>query len=240
MPRHSSQQRVRALDFVRGLTVISMVAFHACYDVVYLYGIPLDFFSNESIQTFWRASISWSFLFLAGWITIHSRSNAKRAALYGAAALAVYLATTVASVDTPISFGILYCMAASTVLFIVVQPMFRKSPWIFALLSFALFLGSRAVPETLYEFPGLEWLGFPSQGFSSGDYYPNIPYSFLYLTGAAAGMGWKSSKDSDSTLYPAWMYTFGCKPIDWIGRHSLVIYLAHQPLLILLFTLAVP
>lgn len=30
MPRHSSQQRVRALDFVRGLTVISMVAFHAC------------------------------------------------------------------------------------------------------------------------------------------------------------------------------------------------------------------
>ncbi|MFQ7392705.1 MAG: heparan-alpha-glucosaminide N-acetyltransferase domain-containing protein [Collinsella aerofaciens] len=41
----------------------------------------------------------------------------------------------------------------------------------------------RSIPKTIYPVPYLAWLGFPSPGFVSGDYYPIIPFIFMYLAG---------------------------------------------------------
>ena len=101
-------ERIVYFDTLRGLTIISMVAFHTTYDLAYLYGIDLPWFTSSIFQDIWRATISWTFLILAGWMTQHSRNNLKRGAMYAIAALVVFLVTSVASVDTPVSFGILY------------------------------------------------------------------------------------------------------------------------------------
>ena len=108
------QKRITIFDTVRGFTMISMAGFHACYDLAYLYDWDMPWFTQTVFQDIWRASISWVFLFIAGWMCTLSRNNAKRAAKYAAAALVVWIATTLVSVDDSVKFGIIYCMAACT------------------------------------------------------------------------------------------------------------------------------
>ena len=112
----SDKTRIRALDVLRGLTVLSMVAFHTAYDLAYIFELPVPWFTSGPVQDIWRNSISWTFLFLAGWMCAYSRNNFKRAIRYGAFAILIWFATTLAAVDTPINFGIIYCMSVSTLL----------------------------------------------------------------------------------------------------------------------------
>lgn len=71
-------ERIVFFDTLRGLTILSMVAFHTTYDLAYLYGYDMPWFTSTLFQDIWRASISWTFLILAGWMTQHSRNNLKR------------------------------------------------------------------------------------------------------------------------------------------------------------------
>ena len=220
---------------LRGFTIVSMVLFHAAYDAAYLYGFDMPWFQGALFQDIWRASISWTFLALAGWMTTLTRSNFRRAALYGVAALVVWVATSVASVDTAVSFGILFCMAASTLVFAVARPVLeRMNPLVGTLVFLALFLVTLDVPHHLYPVGGIAWLGFPGSGFSSGDYYPIIPFTFMYLSGAMAARAHAKYAGGE---YPSWMYIDACPPLSAIGRMSLPIYLLHQPLLLVIFEL---
>ncbi len=228
---HTPQRpRIAVFDTLRGFTIFSMVLFHACYDAAYLWGIPMPWFMGTPLQAIWRASISWTFLFLAGWMTTFSRSNLRRAARYGAAAFAVFLATSLAGVDTAISFGILFCMAASTLLGHIVRKsgvLTRPAAVLLgAVIAFAL---TYALPLSRYPVEGLAWLGFPSPTFTSGDYYPLIPYFFMYLAGMAASSLFERAREG---AYPIWMQRDWCPVLTFVGRLSLPIYLAHQPLLI--------
>lgn len=225
--------RIPFFDTLRGFTVISMVCFHAAYDATYIYGYGLDWFLNPVIQNVWRASISWIFLALAGWMCAFSRSNARRGARYAAAALLVWVATTIAAVDIPISFGILFCMAASTLLFAIASPILKRIPASSGLfICLALFAATYTVPDTRVAFEGLAWLGFPGPTFTSGDYYPMIPFTFMYLAGTYAATLFAKMHPSG---YPAWMQRVDVKPLAFIGRHSLAVYLVHQVLLIVIF-----
>lgn len=71
------QKRITIFDTVRGFTMISMAGFHACYDLAYLYGWDMPWFTQTVFQDIWRASISWVFLFIAGWMCTLSRNNAN-------------------------------------------------------------------------------------------------------------------------------------------------------------------
>lgn len=55
------QKRITIFDTVRGLTMISMAGFHACYDLAYLYDWDMPWFTQTVFQDIWRASISWVF-----------------------------------------------------------------------------------------------------------------------------------------------------------------------------------
>ena len=102
------QKRITIFDTIRGFTMLSMAGFHACYDLAYLYGWDMPWFTETVFQDIWRASISWVFLFIAGWMCTFSRNNVKRALKYAAAALIVWIATTLVSVDDSVNFGIIY------------------------------------------------------------------------------------------------------------------------------------
>lgn len=183
------QKRITIFDTVRGFTMISMAGFHACYDLAYLYGWDMPWFTQSVFQDIWRASISWVFLFIAGWMCTLSRNNAKRAAKYAAAAL-------------PGSWGIAAC-----------------------LVLFALTWG---IPKAVYPLPYLVWLGFPGPGFVSGDYYPLIPFVFMYLTGFFAAQAAQAS----SLEAPAWAYANPIPALAVLGRHALPFYLLHQPVIL--------
>jgi uncharacterized membrane protein len=76
---------------------------------------------------------------------------------------------------------------------------------------------------------GFDWLlplGLHSPGFSSFDYFPLIPWLGIFLLGAALG---KSVYAPRRSLLP-WSLpqTF----FNAAGRHSLIIYIAHQPVIL--------
>ena len=75
------RDRVHAFDLIRGFSVISMVLFHYCYDLRFLAGEPLNFFVSPFIDI-WRASISWTFVFVAGSMYSFSHNNLRRAGKY--------------------------------------------------------------------------------------------------------------------------------------------------------------
>lgn len=221
--------RLGVFDALRGFTMISMALFHGTYDLAYLYGVSLPWFTQSVIQDIWRASISWVFLFIAGWMCSLSHDNFHRAVKYGIAALVVWVATSVASVDDSVNFGIIFCMAASTAIVALGHRLFdRMPPLPAALISLALFFMTWGIPKRTYGFPLLAWLGFPDAGFVSGDYYPIVPFFFMYLTGyMTSHLCIETSKS-----YPVWMYAHPLPALEALGRHALPFYLLHQPMIL--------
>lgn len=235
-------KRIGVFDAIRGFSVISMVLFHLCYDLRFLAGADLSWFAPP-LQDIWRASISWTFLFVAGCMCPLSRSNLRRGLAYGTVALAVYVVTIIAAVDVPISFGIIYCMSVCTLVAWLLGKLhcLPQGPIAAAVLFilFILLLGfssgtigigplSLALPHALYEAPGLAWLGIPGPGFSSGDYYPLVPFVFMYLAGASMG-AWFEERG-----YPRWACRAHVPVLNLVGRHALLVYVVHQPVLLLL------
>lgn len=236
-------ERVRAFDAVRGVSVVSMVGFHLCYDLRFLSRMPLAWFAPP-FQDIWRASISWTFVFIAGCMCAFSRNNLRRAGIYLAVALLVFVATSVAAVDDAINFGIIFCMGACTLLEWCLERMRLAPRGVVAAVGLAVLfivtlgipsgrlgLGALSVglPKVLYSTPWFSWLGFPGPHFVSGDYYPVLPYVLLYLSGSAWCRYVKDGSGfSDRAYQPV------CRPLELVGRHSLLVYVVHQPVLLLL------
>lgn len=231
--------RIAVFDAIRGLSVLSMVGFHLCYDLVELRGISIPWF-KPPFEDLWRASISWVFLALAGLMCSFSRNNMRRACKYGVVAFLIWAATTIAAIDIPISFGIIFCMAASTLIYGLLQKAnFEPQGILAACVFLCLFLatlkissgyleilGSRIeVPASFYSTEFFSWLGFPGPRFESGDYYPVLPYCFMYLAGASIGPWARSS-------LPKALARISCRPLEFVGRHALEIYILHQPVLL--------
>lgn len=236
-PSEAASGRIRVLDTLRGAAVVSMVAFHACYDLCYLYAVDIPWFTSGPVQELWRISISWTFIALAGWMTSHSSSYMRRAGIYGSTALLIWVATSIASVDTPISYGIIYCMSVSTLLWGLLErfcgPALDRRPLLTVTFLFVLFLLTYLVPRDRYPIEGFSWLGFPSHGFSSSDYYPPIPYFFLYSASALLSR-WRHRKGLE---YPRWMFRDYVPVLTWLGARALPVYLAHQIAILLVLRL---
>ena len=158
-----------------------------------------------------------------------SRNNSKRALKYAAAAMVVWIATTLVSIDDSVNFGIIYCMAACTAVVALTRPLLQKIPssWGIAtcLVLFALTWG---IPKAVYPLPYLAWLGFPGPGFVSGDYYPLIPFVFMYLTGFFTARAAQASNFET----PEWAYANPIPALASLGRHALPFYLLHQPVIL--------
>lgn len=245
-PDQKKKTRISGFDTLRGFSVISMVLFHFCYDLTELSGVSLAWF-KPPFEDIWRASISWLFLVIAGCMCAYSRNNLKRGLQYSAVALAIFLVTYLAKVDTPISFGIIYCMGFSTLLYALLEKvgLTPKGP-VAAVVLFACFLATLhlqtrtvglgsftiSVPDALYSTEGLSWLGLPGPTFASGDYYPPLPYSLLYLVGTIVGANIKERG------CPDWFRDLKIPVLDFFGNHALLIYIIHQPVLLVIASLA--
>lgn len=257
---HSRDRRPRyiLLDALRGLCVVSMVAYHGMYDLVAIKGYPVAWFF-QTPGYLWQQSICWTFISLSGLCWQLSRRHTQRGLLLVACGALVTLATWLVMPSELILYGILTLLGLSCLLVQVFQLLFEKMGWqappgvglgvslgLFLLLrdvpdGYLGFEGLRllALPEGLYRFPILAALGFPPAGFHSSDYFPLIPWFFLYLAGFFLWGLLKKRPGALGILRGA-RHTESpppLRPFMFLGRHSLLIYLLHQPVLMLLFLL---
>lgn len=170
-----------------------------------------------------RCAAVHSFLFLAGLSCSLSKNNRRRGGKLCLCAMAV--SVVMAAIGEPVLFGILHLMALCTLLWSWREP--RGSVWLGlgCLTLFAVLYPW--LPDVRVSFDGLFWLGLRSESFYSADYYPLLPWSLLFFAGAF--LGEKLCPHLGRRTLPAWF--------TWPGRHALLLYALHQPVLLALIWL---
>lgn len=233
-PRH------KLLDSLRGLTLLSMALYHGAWDLVYLFGVRWSWY--RAFPGFvWQQSICWSFILLSGFCWPLGRHPLKRGLIvFGAGAL-VSAVTLLAMPEQRILLGILTFLGSAMLLMIPLEKPLRRVPALPGLvgagLLFALTyrlpdgllgIGRWAIPlpGALYRGYGAAFLGFPPDNFFSTDYFPLLPWLFLF---AAGYFLCRLLMKPDRQLPAA--FTKGIRPLSFLGRHSLLLYLGHQPLI---------
>jgi len=226
------KKRLYAVDELRGLAVVLMVIYHLIVDLS-MFGYPI---SPTSMTTRPIGFVSaFLFILVAGFSSRLSRNNARRSLKLFAAAFVISGVTGVLSFAPDIRFGILHFMALAILLFELGRKVFDKIPPVFGLvLFFGLYLLTYTLsegrllgfelPSWLFQSKELYWLGLPSADFSSGDYYPLIPHFFLFMSGAMAA-GLVNLQNPPQLLQKSFI-----SPLGVVGRHSLIIYFLHQPI----------
>ncbi len=233
------------LDTVRGVCILSMVAYHGMYDLVDIFGLPSAWYTGLP-GYIWQQSICWTFILLSGMCWQLSRRHVKRGLLLVGCGAAITLITWLVMPSQRILYGVLNLLGLSALLLIPLDKVFRKIPaWaglVGALLLFALTknvargsLGFEGLvlcrlPRWLYATDLLAVVGFPSPSFWSTDYFPLLPWFFLFCAGYFLWSLLDKSPRAKELLRP------GLRPLSFLGRHSLAIYLIHQPALMAVFT----
>jgi uncharacterized membrane protein len=235
--------RVAVLDELRGLAIVNMVAYHVCYDLVYIHGFDWSWVCGARAGV-WQEYICISFIFIAGVCTCFSGRPFIRAFKVCACALLITAFTLYAYPAQLIIFGILLCLGASMLIYAIFEPLFRSLPVpVGFVLAILLALATRGVvngifgigsfsvslPAFLYGTDFLFPFGFKNAGFFSADYFPLLPYMFVFFAGSAAGPLAKRLPNVVRRLH--------VRPLAYLGRHSLLIYLLHQPVAITLLGL---
>lgn len=233
------------LDTVRGVCILSMVAYHGMYDLVDIFGLPSAWYTGLP-GYIWQQSICWTFILLSGMCWQLSRRHVKRGLLLVGCGAAITLITWLVMPSQRILYGVLNLLGLSALLLIPLDKVFRKIPaWaglVGALLLFALTknvsrgsLGFEGLvlcrlPRWLYATDLLAVVGFPSPSFWSTDYFPLLPWFFLFCAGYFLWSLLDKSPRVKELLRP------GLRPLSFLGRHSLAIYLIHQPALMAVFS----
>ena len=234
------KQRYGFLDSFRGIVLISMIIFHACWDLVYLFQMKWDWYFSD-LAYIWQQSICWSFILLSGFCWPLGKHPVKRGVIVSLSGILISVATTLFVPEGQVIFGVLTLIGVCMLLMTLLDKVCRRVPPIAGMLTtFFLFVISRDLrlgylgfengfrlnlPEALYRGKAASLLGFMEKGFYSADYFPIFPWMFLFITGYFL-CRWMKEKKTDFMehyLKKEW------KGFSFLGRNSLWIYLLHQP-----------
>jgi len=225
--------RLAVIDVARGLAVVAMAAYHFSWDLSWFRLVDWPVAQGSGWRVF-AASIAGTFLFLAGVSLdlahhdgIRWRAFGRRFAIIIAAAAAVSLVTYVTFSDSYVRFGILHCIAFSSLL---VLPFTRLPFWAAAaatvvILSLPLWGGSAVFDGQLWL-----WTGIGTPDFGSVDYVPLAPWAGVTLSGLLFSRAARKFALWDRLSHFGFSGATG-KTTRLLGRHSLLIYLLHQPAL---------
>lgn len=235
------KNRLHFLDALRGFNLINMIAFHGLWNLVYLFGMRADWYTG-SPGYLWQQAICWTFIVLSGFCWNLGRHHLKRGLTVFGGGLIVTAVTCIVMPESRIVFGVLTCLGSCMLLLIPAEKLLRNVPAAIGLAaSFGSFLLLRnissgtlgferfvlcSLPETLYRNLLTAYLGFPPRGFFSTDYFPLFPWFFLFVTGSFLFRVLEERKLNEK------LFAKGQVPVlNWLGRHSLIVYLLHQPVL---------
>lgn len=237
-----SNKRYIELDALRSIAILGMIIYHTAYDLQMFYGWDIDVFSSR--WKIFQIAVASLFLLLVGITSSFSTSHPfKRCMRIGAAALLVSIVTFAIDPETYVRFGILHLIAISALLVpVLVLIPARRRAWLIIPGILLPLLG----PSVLSTFPSsylLLPLGVRPEGFISVDYFPLIPWFGVILIGYVIGDLFYNKLRTEPVLSIAEgsdelrekiMETRSSQlsVLAAPGRHSLLLYLIHQPIII--------
>jgi len=231
-----SSTRFWELDAVRGLAIVAMIVYHLAFD--------LDYFGITSIpvtEGWWRIfarSIAIMFLLIVGIALAISKARHPEQA-YGeyllrgwkilACGFAITAVTLLVAPKEFIFFGILHLIGFSVML---APFFFRLGWWNLVIGGSSIAIGGYVNNHLVLRTPLLAWLGIPHYGMTTLDWFPMLPWFGVVLLGLAIG-GFLYLDGKARWRLETMEKNIGGRALAWMGRRSLVIYLVHQPILIL-------
>lgn len=225
-------KRIWELDALRGVCIVAMVVIHFLYDAVNFYGL----FSWQFSSAF-RTLMNWGgviFLLISGICATLGRHSLRRGLIVFACGMLVTVVTVgmyllgLAERIIMIYFGVLHCLGVCMMLWGVLKKLPTRSLALLGATIIALGLWFRTFRV---DTPYLFILGLTTSSFETSDFFPLLPHLGFFLLGAVLGRTLYRRK---TTLLPnidphAFLIPF----FTACGRHSLLIYLLHQPVIAL-------
>ena len=170
--------RYALLDELRGLDLVSMMLYHACWDMMFLFGIWMDWYIGWPGRL-WQQSICWVFILLSGFCVPLGHRTLKRGAQVFAAGALVTVVTLVFMPEDRVVFGVLTFLGSAMLLTGVLEPLLKKIPPAAGLaVSAVLFALTYHLDE--------RWLGFGGLRLALPDaWYANL-FHRLFCPAAVA------------------------------------------------------
>lgn len=234
-----SSSRYALLDELRGAALISMMLYHGMWDLVFLVGLEADWYLGVPGHV-WQVATCSIFILLSGFCVPLGHKTIRRGALVFGGGVLVTLVTWIFMPADLVVFGILTFMGSAMILTGLVRPLLERVPaWAGFAGSAVLFLLAYEINRGYISFLGMylgtvpsgwnannltAFLGFPQPGFYSTDYFSLFPWLFLYWAGffLHKAVGRERMEPLRRSI---------CPPLGWMGRHSLILYLLHQPVI---------
>ena len=240
-----AKDRAWELDFLRGIAILMMVFMHMSWDVRFEFGV--DTFSYLNKGWFWsfiHPVIVVLFVSVSGICCTFSRSNIKRGLKLLAATVGMYLATYIIyitmDIDCLILFNVLAVLTCGIFLYALISFIEKKmkaDPKVTNVIMglaglYIVIVGcdihymDNTADSLLFLPIGFEIPGTPVMA----DYMPLFPWLGVFLLGCVIG---RTCYKDKKTLFAGKgkVMTAVARPLEFIGRHSLIIYLAHQPVI---------
>ena len=242
--------RIHLLDELRGFAIICMVFFHAFFTAWSMFGFEFGktlFYFFQPAQPYFAAL----FILISGISCNLSHSNIKRGLILAGISVALtavtYSGRFIGIYGITIWFGILHLLAFS-ILFVAIawRALKKIIPIVGFIINLLLFFVTYFVsrdnggfinlffikidlPDILYTTDWLCPLGFYSENFFSSDYFPILPWFFMFICGYYLGTYAKKNK------FPQFFYNQHIRPLSVVGKYTLWIYIFHQPVIYGLF-----
>jgi uncharacterized membrane protein len=223
-------RRLVAIDIARGAAVAAMVVYHFAWNLSELRLIETEI-TQEPEWRFFARAIAASFLTLVGIGLVLAHPNrirwrafGKRLAVVAGAAFLITIATYFTFPASYIFFGILHAIALASLLAV---PFTQLPAWMSGLVAVLIGVATLLLKQPAFDLPILAFLGLGSRVPTTNDWVPVFPWAAFVFAGVALaklGRRWLArAPDGPASGLGS--------PLAWVGRHSLVIYLVHQPIL---------
>ncbi|NLZ44298.1 MAG: DUF1624 domain-containing protein [Clostridia bacterium] len=234
--RKSGTQRFWEVDLLRGVAVVMMITFHTLFNLEFFGDYPLVL--DGGFWFYFQQATAGLFFLVAGVASTLSYARAgdrsfwrffRRGGKIFACGMVVTVVTWLFLREGYVVFGVLHCIGLSIIL---AYPFLPRPYWALPAGILCIAVGNYLDNRT-FSFPYLLWLGFIPERFYTVDYFPLLPWFGLFLLGLFLG----------GLLYPSGQRRFSLPDcpefpplhgVIFLGRHSLVIYLLHQPVLLAL------
>lgn len=236
--------RVYMLDGIRGFAIICMVIYHAMFMLKNEFGVNVPIFF-ESWFDIIRDVFAAAFVLISGIMCRYSRDNVRRGAKCFILGMLITFVVPLFS-GSEVNFGILHLLGISMMLYGLFENVLEKIPPFVGSIVFALaaaftwnaeygFIGFGGIrwdfPEKAHNVGVLYPLGIVPNGFYSADYFPIMPWFFIFLCGSYIGYWFKNGS------MPQMFYRPHVKWLEAVGRATIWVYIIHLPVILAVFSL---
>jgi len=240
--KKTHSKRFVEIDILRGLAIILMVFGHILWDLDYFGIAPM----NNAIYSLLQFTVPPLFFLIVGMGLIISKKKIEKMTLEqeqkyynhlllrGLKILSLGMILTIFSLifipEKPVFFGVLHCIGLTIILSI---PFLRFRTYNLAFALILIFTGSLFAQfpiENASIFHLVIGLHQTDIWRYTVDYFPLIPWFGVALLGIVIG-DWLYCGDKRSFKLPNIEQNSSIKIFEWAGKHSLAIYILHQPII---------